>query len=106
MEDAAKSVATEIADDGKALSFCVFLDGVTDIAQCCAGFYDFDPFHHGIICDIAEAFCLYGDFIANIIHARCIAMPSIKNNGDVDVDDVTILQDFIAWDAVANNVVD
>lgn len=33
-------------------------------------------------------------------------MPAIKNDGDVDIDDVAFEQDFVAGDAVANHMID
>ena len=106
VEDAAKAVAAEIADDGKPLPFGVCLDCVTDIAEGRAGFDDFNAFHHGIIGDFGEAFCFDRDFITDIIHARCVAVPAIKDDGNVDIDDVTIEQFFVAGNTVANHMVD
>jgi len=40
------------------------------------------------------------------IHARRVAMPSIDNNGDVNIDNIARLKRFLIWDAVADDFID
>src|SRR5690606_33841264 len=44
---------------------------------------------------------------ADVVHAAGVAVPAVLDHGDVDVDDVAVLQDLgLARDAVADHVVD
>src|SRR5690606_12621750 len=44
---------------------------------------------------------------ADVVHAAGVAVPAVLDDGDVDVEDVTVLQHLgLAGDAVADDVVD
>jgi hypothetical protein len=58
-----------------------------------------------IVGDVAQAPGLHAD-IAREEHAAGVAVPAVENRGDVDVDDVAVLQPLLARDAVAHDVVD
>ena len=42
---------------------------------------------------------------ANIEHARCIAIPAIKNDSNVDIQNITITKRFWPGDSVTNNMI-
>lgn len=104
VKDFANAVAAVFAHHGKVVGFGVFLDAVADVAQMDAGFDHFHAQFHAFVADTAQAFGEYGGF-ADDEHFAGVAMVTVFDNGDVDVDNVTILELFGAGDAVADLVV-
>ena len=43
---------------------------------------------------------------ANIEHAGCVTIPAIENDGDVDVQNITITKRFWSGDSVTNNMIE
>ena len=88
------------------MTFGVLLHGVTDIAERRAGPHLLDTLHHRLERDLAQPLGENGR-LADEIHATGVAVPAILDHGDIDVDDVAVLEDFSrARDAVADDVVD
>lgn len=95
----------KIAYHGKTVGFGEGLNGVTNIAQCRARFNHGNTRHQTIIRHVHQLFGLHAD-IADVIHARGVAVPSIQNNGDVDIYYVAVHQFFVGGNAVAYDMVD
>ena len=81
------------------------LDGVTDVAQARARFDLDDALPHRLVSDAAQTFgrnrCL-----ADQEHAAVVAVPTVFDHGDIDVDDVARLQGGVIGHAMANHVID
>jgi hypothetical protein len=74
---------------------------VADVAQARAGLDLDDALPHGLVGDLAQA--LGGDrAFADDEHAAGVAVPAVLDDGDVDVDDVAVLQRPVVGDAVAD----
>lgn len=99
-----ESVATEIADDGESLRFDIGLDGVAEIAEARSGSNGLDTAIHGFIGGIDESFSLVGDR-PDGVHTAAIAVPSIDDEGNVDIDDIALDEFAIAGDAVTDDVI-
>ena len=106
MEGAAEAVPAEITHDRKAVCVGVLLDGVANIAECVARFYLLNPKHQAVIGDFDEFARFDGDFVTDEIHAACVAMPAIKDDGCINIDDVAFFEFAFLWNAVTHNVVD
>src|SRR5690606_4925139 len=104
VELAADSVAAIFAHDRKTLLFGVFLDGVPDVAQRGAGAHLLDAQPHAFVGGFGEAARQDGR-LAHVVHAAGIAEPAVLDDGDVDVHDVAVLEDLVAGNAVADDVV-
>ena len=85
--------------------FGVTLDSMGDIANCVAGFGLFDPQHQAFIGHFDQPPRLQRH-VADEVHAARIAVPAIEQRGDIDVDDVAVLQLLVARNAVADDMVD
>src|ERR1700731_621525 len=80
------------------------LDGVTDVAQVRTRTYRLDAAPHGGEAGLGEA--LRGrQRLAHQVHAAGVAVKSVADHGDVDIDDVAGLQALVIRDAVADHVV-
>jgi hypothetical protein len=64
----------------------------------------FDPDHQGVMRHLNQPFRLARQ-LASGIHAAGIAEPAIHDYGHINVQDVAILQLFVARNAVTNNMV-
>ena len=105
MELAADAVAAELAHHREAVVLGEHLDRVADVAQARAGLDLDDALPHGLVGEGAQA--LGGDrAFADDEHAAGVAVPAVLDDGDVDVDDVAVLQRPIVRNAVADLVVD
>jgi len=78
---------------------------VADVAQPDAGLDLDDALPHGVVGECAQAFGGDGAF-AHDEHAAGVAMPAVLDDGDVQIDDVAVLQGAVVGDAVADLVVD
>ncbi len=105
MKHLAKAVTAKIPDHREALLFDKTLNGMADIANRGAGPDDFNAAHQRLVSHFDEPFPFYAD-IADREHPAGIAMPAIERHRDVDIDDVSIAQNFVARDAVTDYVVD
>ena len=81
------------------------LDGVGDVAEMIARPGLLEPEHQAFVGDVDQLPGAKRD-VADQIHPAGIAVPTVEDRGDVDVDDVPVLQDLVARNAVANDVVD
>ena len=98
-------MAAKISNDAIAVLFRVALDRVGDIPKAIARLCLFKSQHQAFMGDV-DQLRGFERHIANKIHAARVAMPAIENWGDVDVDDVPVLQRLVAGDAVADDMVD
>ena len=106
MVDAADAVAAIVAHHRIAGGFGHFLDRVADVAQARTRTHGANARHHALEGGVDQALRLRTRG-AGIVHAAGIAVPSVLDHGDVDVDDVAVLQDVLfARDAVADHAVD
>ena len=78
---------------------------MTDIAEGGAGFYLLNAQVEAGQCDIADAFAFDGRF-AYVIHATAIAVISVFDDSNINVDDDFLLQYPIARYAVADHMVE
>jgi hypothetical protein len=104
--DLAYAVAAVFAHHAETLAVSNRLDGMADVAQCGAGLDLPDPGQHGFVsrCDQAPGQHAGG---ADKKHAAGVAEPAVLDDGDVDVDDVALFQNFVGrGDAVAHHLVD
>src|SRR5262249_28690380 len=99
------AVAHEIAHDAAALRLDVLLDGRADVAEARAVLHLGDP-------DVERASRRLGDQPgvgarpADVERGRRVAVEALVDRGHVDVDDVAVLEDLRAGDAVADDLVD
>src|SRR5882724_4734058 len=98
-------MAAEVAHHAHALRLDKTLDGVADVAGGGAGLYRGDAAHHRLVGHLDQPLGLAGDR-AHRIHPAGIAIPTLDDEGDVDVDDVAFLEQPVPGHAVADHVVD
>ena len=105
VELAADAVATKFAHHREAMAFGVALDNGADVAQVRARLYHANPSPHRLVSDFAQAPRLNG-WGADVKHAASVAVKTVLDHGDVDVDDVAWLELLVSRDAVAHHMVD
>src|SRR3979490_2385495 len=105
VEHAPETMAAEIAHHAHALRLDESLNGMPDVAGGGAGFYRRDAVHHGLVGHLDQPLGLAGNR-AHRIHPAGIAVPAFDDEGDVDVDDVALLQHPVPGHAVADHGVD
>src|SRR5262249_2156292 len=81
------------------------LDGVADVTQGRARLDDLDAAHHRFVGDVDQLLRLHAD-LADAEHAAGVTMPAVEDDGDVDVEDIAVLQLLVAGNAVADDMVD
>lgn len=59
---------------------------------------------HGVERALADGASLIAD-LSDEERFRLIAVPAIHNTSDIDIDDIAILENVVAWDAMADDVV-
>ena len=101
----ADAVPTKLSHNGVALAFGKALDGMSNVAQMHPRFDHHDAVPHGLMGDLAQALGRNGAFATNE-HATGVAMPTVFDHGDVDIDDVTFFKLFVIGNAVADLVID
>src|SRR5687767_1401289 len=105
VEDSADAVSAILPHDGQVLRLDEALDGRTQIAQAHAGANLTDSGPHRFVGDVDQPLRGRGD-LADRVHAAGVAVPAVFDDGDVDIDDVALLEAlFRARDAVADDVV-
>src|SRR6185369_15199764 len=77
---------------------------MADITNMLACLHLLNPQHHGIIGNLTKSLRLYRHF-AYPEHAAGITVPAVNSRGDVDINDISVLQLTIIRNAVANNVI-
>ena len=105
VENFSQPVTAEICHNAHPVGFREGLDRVADVAKGIAGLHDLDPAHQRVMGHVDQPLCLARQLTRDI-HARVIPVPAIDNHGDVDVQDIAILQLFVTGDAVADDMVD
>ena len=63
-----------------------------------------DAPHQAIIGHLGQALG-FDRWLTNIEHAGCIAVPAIENDGDVDIQNITIKKRFWPGNSVTNNII-
>ena len=89
----------------KPLAFGEQLDRAADVAEANAGLDLGDPLPHRVVGDLDQALRRDRAF-ADDEHPAGVAVPAVLDDGDVDVDDVAVLERPVVRDAVADLVVD
>ncbi len=104
--DLADAMAAVLAHHAEALGLGIALDRVADVAQRRARLDRADAAPHGFVGGIDQALG-HDRRRADVVHAAGITVPAILDHGDIDVDDVAVLEDLgVTGDAVADHVVD
>ena len=98
-------MAAEFVHDRVAVLFGVLLDGVADVAESGARTHLGDAEPHAFESDITQSSGLDRNF-ADREHAAGITEIAVLDGGDVDVEDVTVLERLVAGDAMANLMID
>ena len=101
---AADAMAAVLAHHGEVAILDEGLDGVSDVAEMRAGLHLFDAAPHGFPARFGQPLRGQGGF-AHVVHAAGVAMETIADHGDVDVQDVAGLQHLVVRDAVAYHMV-
>ncbi len=105
VEQPAEPVAAEVAHHRAALALGVGLDGGADVAGRRTLAHDGDAAHHRLVRHLHEALGATRH-LADEVHARRVPVPAVDDEGDVDVDDVAVLQRLAIGQAVADDVVE
>ncbi len=104
VEGATESVSGKVAYDGAAFAFDIGLDGMADVAQISAVSHGADGEVKRSLSDVHEALRVRFDPTDRDGPAD-VAMPSIDDQGHVDIDDIALAQFLISGDSVANHMV-
>ena len=75
-----------------------------NITKGCTGAHNFDAFEQRIMGYLNQPFGFTGQFSCNI-HTRCIPVPSINNDRNVDIKNIPIGNFFIPRNTVTNNMI-
>ena len=102
--DPADAVAAVLAHHRKFLLLDEGLDGVPDVPEVRAGLHLPDAAPHGLVAGLGEALRRHRG-LADEVHAAGVAVKSIPDHRDVDVDDVAGLERLVVRDAVAYDMV-
>src|SRR5262249_53996578 len=105
MEQAADAVAAEVAHYAHVLGFDIGLDGGADIAGGRTRVDHGNAAHHRFVGHLDQALGAAWDRTHGE-HAAGVAVPAVEDEGDVDIDDVALLERLLARDAVAHYVID
>src|SRR5882757_6772486 len=80
------------------------LNGVSEIAEPCARFHGCDPAPHCLEARFCQSLRMRRWF-ADEIHAAGIAVETVPDNGDVNVDDVASLEPLVIRNTVTHHVI-
>ena len=105
MEYLSQAMAAEVADNGEPLCLDIGLDRISDIANCSPRFDYIDSLPKSLKSNIDESL---GQtfYISHIVHSTGVAMPSIEDDGYVDINDIAVAKTFRARNAMTDDVVD
>lgn len=104
VKHAPQAMAAKISDNRHALRFDERLYRMTDIAKRVAGFDCFYPLEKRIVRHLNQTLGFARE-LAGDVHARGVAVPSIDDHGDIDIENITVLQPLFPGNAVAHHVV-
>src|SRR6266853_2995402 len=99
------SMAAELAHDAVAVAFGVPLDCRPDVTKKSPGVHRPDAEPHTFVRGLAQSFRLDRRF-ADVVHAAGIAVKTVFDHGDVDIQDISGLEHALPGNAVADLVVD
>src|SRR6267143_5623740 len=99
------SMAAELAHHAVPVAFGMLLDCRADVTEKGAGPHRPDAEPHALVGGLTQPLCLYGRF-CNVVHAAGIAVKTVFDHGDVDIQDVARLEHALARNTVADLVVD
>lgn len=99
------AVTTKLADYAVPRFFGKGLNGMADVSQMVAWSDGPDAVPERFISQVAKTAGLFADF-SHTEHAAGIPMKSFLDDGDVEIDDVSILEDAVAGNAVTDLMVD
>src|SRR5712692_171460 len=105
MEFSPDSMAAELAHDAVAVRFSMLLDRRADVTEKSPGAHLTDAEPHALVSGLAQPLCLDRRF-ADVVHAAGIAVKTVLDHGDVDIQDIAGLEHALPWNAVADLVVD
>ena len=105
MKDASNAVAAILSNDGIVMRLAMLLNYMTDIAEGDAGLNKFNSLVEAFLSHFDQAFRMVWHF-AYTEHLAGIAMETVLNDSDINIDDVPGFQGLaIAGDAVTNHVI-
>src|SRR6266849_70283 len=99
------SMAAEFAHDAVAVAFGMLLDRRAVVTEKSPGAHLADAEPHTLVRGLAQPFCLDRRF-ADVVHAAGIAVKTVFDHGDVDIQDISGLEHALPGNAVADLVVD
>jgi len=105
VKQVAEPMPAEIPHHAHVLALDIALDGGPDVAGGRARPDHRDAAHHRLVGDLDQAFGPARDR-AHREHAAGIAVPAVEDQGDVDIDDIAVLERLLARDAVTDHVID
>src|SRR5258706_6216158 len=105
MINAADTVAAVFPHHRIARGLGVSLDGVTDVAQLCAGLHGIDAVHHGLETGFRKPLRQHRR-LADVVHAAGVAVVAVLDDGDVDIDDIATFEYAVVGNAVADHMID
>src|SRR5262245_47664588 len=103
VEELADAVTAEVTHDGASFGFGIGLYRSADRAGPGAGPYGSNAAHKAFICHFEQPLGGALD-LPHRVHAAGIPMPAIEDVGDVDVDDVSLLQWLVIRNTMANDM--
>src|SRR5712672_2884200 len=98
-------MAAELAHHAVAVAFGMLLDRGTDVTEKSPGPHRPDAQPHALVGGLAQALCLDGGF-SDVVHAAGIAVKTVFDHRDVDIQDIARLEHALPRNAVADLVVD
>ena len=104
MEFRADAVTAKFSHDRIAMTFRMFLNRVADVAKMCAGFDLLDAEKQALARDFDQTFGVRAD-VADAEHFAGVAMITVLDDGNVDIDDVAVFQFLVAGNAVTDLMV-
>ena len=105
VERRADAVAGEVAHHAIAKTLGIALDHPADDVDLAAGHGRLDAAHHGLVGALDEQPGLLVDVAAEV-RGVGVSVDAADEGGDVDVDDVAVLERAVVGDAVADDLVD
>ena len=92
------------ADNTEVVGPSDFNDGLADFSDAAAGCEDINSGIQTIKCTLRDLPSFVAD-IANQKGFRLVTKPTVDNGSDIDVDDVTVFESVLVWNAMTNDFV-
>ena len=108
MEQRVDAVAAIRLDDAEVLSLGVLFDDIAEVFDGNTGFYMGNCLVQTFTCtfDEANVVRITSGFVAYIVGLVQVAVVAFVEEGDVEVENVAVLENSLVWDAVADDLVD